>query len=249
MLAARMRKAGTRFDTVGRDSVAVYIVGERSRYGADHGIRWPAIGAAAAIPAALIAAVILMKAGADHIQPKPLPLLSFDVSEPAPPPAAAVAKPEKTETDIPKPAEIVAPVPEVKLPAPAQQIATTPEPVKPVITQSQSAAAAESAPSPAPAAGPVSVGNLASKMISATPPRYPMESRRKREEGVVVLRLVLSRDGKVASIAIHRSSGVAALDNAAMEAARKWRWSPTIRNGGPVEVTGLVQVPFSLKDS
>jgi protein TonB len=105
---------------------------------------------------------------------------------------------------------------------------------------------------PAPPAAPsppttVQGGNIGTAMISAKPPRYPMDSRRKHEQGTVVLSVTLGVDGKVSSVSVQRSSGFASLDNAAREAVRQWRWAPTMRNGEPVLVRGVVEIPFVLQ--
>ena len=108
------------------------------------------------------------------------------------------------------------------------------------------------APAPVPAALPappslIQAGDLGTQMVSGKPPRYPVESRRKREQGTVVLALTLGVDGTVESIAINRSSGHARLDTAARDAVRGWRWQPTIRGGQPVRVRGIVEIPFILR--
>ena len=90
-------------------------------------------------------------------------------------------------------------------------------------------------------------GDLSAQMIAGKPPRYPIESRRKREQGTVVLTLTLGIDGAVDSIAISQSSGFARLDEAARDAVRKWRWSPVVRNGQPMRVKGVVEIPFVLR--
>jgi protein TonB len=64
-----------------------------------------------------------------------------------------------------------------------------------------------------------------------------------------VLRVVISPEGRVVEVSVHRSSGFPALDEAALAAVRKWRWSPTLRDGRAVSITGLVQLPFILHDS
>lgn len=74
-----------------------------------------------------------------------------------------------------------------------------------------------------------------------------MESRRKREQGTVVLSLTLSVDGGVSVISVAQSSGFDRLDDAALRAVRKWRWAPTVRNGQPVMVRGQVEIPFVLQ--
>ena len=98
------------------------------------------------------------------------------------------------------------------------------------------------------APGPAVAVDLSTKMVSAKPPRYPTESRRKREQGTVVLRLLLgarrrrsTRSQSPAAAAIER------LDKAAIEAVQRWRWSPTIQGGEAVQVRGIVEIPFVLQ--
>ena len=76
-----------------------------------------------------------------------------------------------------------------------------------------------------------------------------MGSRRKREQGTVVLRLVVSEGGRATQILVQRSSGFPALDDVALDAVRRWRWTPAVRDGRAVVITGLVQIPFVLRDS
>ena len=83
-------------------------------------------------------------------------------------------------------------------------------------------------------------------MIEAVPPRYPYESRRLKEQGTVVLDVLLGPDGRVERIAVRTSSGHARLDKAALDAVRRWRWSPMLRDGQAVAVRGLVEIPFTL---
>lgn len=90
-------------------------------------------------------------------------------------------------------------------------------------------------------------GDLGTQMIAGKPPRYPVESRRKREQGTVLLALTLGLDGAVESLSIAQSSGFARLDNAARDAVRGWRWKPVMRDGQPVRVKGVVEIPFVLR--
>jgi protein TonB len=84
-------------------------------------------------------------------------------------------------------------------------------------------------------------------MISGKPPRYPLESRRKREQGTVVLALTLGLDGAVETLIVSRSSGYSRLDEAAKDAVRRWRWRPMIQQGQPVKARGIVEIPFVLQ--
>jgi protein TonB len=83
-------------------------------------------------------------------------------------------------------------------------------------------------------------------MIDAVPPHYPYESRRLKEQGTVLLDVQLSMSGTVERVSVRTSSGFARLDKAALEAVRRWRWSPTVRDGQPVAVRGVVEIPFTL---
>ncbi len=138
--------------------------------------------------------------------------------------------------------------PEVAEPAPLVPVAApreTPPPSAPPEMARPERPGKALAQQPAP--GPVNGGDLSSRMLSANPPRYPLESRRLREEGTVVLDVLLSVEGRVAQISVSQSSGFFRLDKAAVHAVRHWRWSPLVRDGAPVMVRGLVTIPFVLQ--
>jgi protein TonB len=67
------------------------------------------------------------------------------------------------------------------------------------------------------------------------------------EEGTVTLGLLVGTDGRVVEISIANSSGFARLDKAALDAVRKWRWTPMMRGGEAVMLRGFLKIPFSLK--
>ncbi len=82
-----------------------------------------------------------------------------------------------------------------------------------------------------------------------TPPDYPADARRRGEEGVVRLALQIAPDGTVTAAEIADSSGFPALDRAAAEAARRWRFRPATRAGRPVAATLPTTVHFRLSDA
>jgi protein TonB len=173
-----------------------------------------------------------------------------NLAEPPPPPARQKAEPKQSDA-VPRPrAAIVTPKPLVEAPTPLPAVAVTEISAPPVPTsttvETPQAPIAEVKPA-APSASTTDAGDLSSKMISATPPRYPVESRRLREQGTVILAVLLSLEGRVERISIARSSGFARLDRAAYGAVRHWRWSPTIHNGHPALVRGNVVIPFVLR--
>jgi protein TonB len=63
----------------------------------------------------------------------------------------------------------------------------------------------------------------------------------------VTLSVTVGPDGRVADIAVAKSSGFDRLDKAALEAVRHWRWSPTMRNGEAVAIKGYLPFPFVLQ--
>ncbi len=152
---------------------------------------------------------------------RPVPLVRIPVATETPVPPVAV-------TASPNPAPVTAPMTQVSAPAPT---------------------AVKSAPAPAAEPSIMNASDLSSSMISATPPVYPVESRRKHEQGTVVLKLLLGIDGRASSVDVTRSSGSARLDQAALAAVRKWRWKPVVRDGEPVLVQGIVTIPFVLRSS
>ncbi|KRA84415.1 energy transducer TonB [Altererythrobacter sp. Root672] len=210
-------------------------------------LNWIAVGVTLALEGVILAALLSLGIGSFN-KPKPEKLIVLDV-RPTTPEAAPPAPPKPVQAELdpvvqpqPRVAEIL-PQPEIEVPRAEQQPAMeTQAPAPPV-----PAPATPSAPAPTP--GPVKVANLNTNLLSGAPPSYPNVSRRKREEGMVVLRLVITEDGRVETVSVSRTSGFPALDEAAMAAVRKWRWSPTLRDGRPVSITGLVRIPFSLKDS
>jgi len=65
-------------------------------------------------------------------------------------------------------------------------------------------------------------------------PEYPAMSRRLGEQGVVVLRVFITPEGRAADVQLVKSSGSARLDRSAMESIREWRFVPARQSGRPV---------------
>ncbi len=79
-------------------------------------------------------------------------------------------------------------------------------------------------------------------------PVYPASMRDAGREGNVALEAIIGRDGLVHSVRVlgahvHPDFAIAAAD-----AARQWRYTPTLLNGNPVEVVMTVAVEFRLND-
>jgi protein TonB len=76
--------------------------------------------------------------------------------------------------------------------------------------------------------------------------RYPAASLRQREQGRVLLNVLVDANGDVQRIEIARSSGHATLDAAAREAVRHAHFKPVLENGKAVAAWGLVPIEFRL---
>jgi periplasmic protein TonB len=100
---------------------------------------------------------------------------------------------------------------------------------------------------PPPPVRPVRVGGdirEPRKVVDVTP-GYPLLAARAHIEGVVIIEATIDARGRVASATVLR--GVPLLDEAALEAVRKWVYTPTLLNGVPTPVIMTVTVRFLLK--
>jgi protein TonB len=77
-------------------------------------------------------------------------------------------------------------------------------------------------------------------------PRYPPQSRRLREQGLVILRVLIDEHGTACQIEIENSSGYARLDHAAREAVQRAAFRPYVEDGAPRRALVLIPIEFSL---
>ena len=77
---------------------------------------------------------------------------------------------------------------------------------------------------------------------------YPLTSRRNREQGTVVLKVLVRANGSTGTIEIKSGSGFPRLDNAAIETVKSLRFSPATAGGKPVEEWVEIPVAFKLND-
>ena len=87
---------------------------------------------------------------------------------------------------------------------------------------------------------------LKDQLISAPNPAYPPVAKAARAEGVVTVRVTVDEEGNV--IAAQAVSGHPLLQSAAVEAARAAKFKPTVVDGQPVKVVGVVSYNFVLDD-
>jgi protein TonB len=181
------------------------------------------------------------------------------------PPAETVQMPSARET--PPPVEPPPPEPEKPKPKP-KKVEPTPKPKpKPVIEAPPSERAItqeetpqeESAPPPQqPVSTPLAEEND-TMGAPVTPPRedahqlnnprpaYPSLSRRLREQGTVLLEILIEPDGSVGEVRIKESSGFKRLDDTAVKAVKQWKYTPAKRGNEPIAYWYLQPLEFSLR--
>jgi len=99
--------------------------------------------------------------------------------------------------------------------------------------------------SPPPVIRQVRVSHIMEgNLIHRVQPVYPTLARQARIQGTVVLRAIISREGRIEDLVV--VSGHPLLAPAAIDAVRQWRYQPYILNDRPVEVETQITVNFSL---
>lgn len=81
--------------------------------------------------------------------------------------------------------------------------------------------------------------------IAGAAPVYPVVAQQARLEGVVMLEATIDERGNVERLRVTQSAPL--FDQAALEAVRHWRFTPTLLNGVPVPVLMTVTVKFTLR--
>ena len=193
-----------------------------------------------------------------------LPMVSVDLPEyvrlapmPPPPEVAAPRPPSAPETALPPrlaptsaPPTLRAEVPE----PPRYETAGPPDPtggLPPgfgvVGRTGDSPSVLLPPPPPQPPSGPVRLADLpvAPKKTNDVRPIYPDIARQARVEGTVVMEAVLDTSGRVTQLRIIQS--VPLLDQAAMNAVRQWRYTPSTYGGHPVSVLMTITIRFTLQ--
>ena len=89
----------------------------------------------------------------------------------------------------------------------------------------------------------------APNLLSQVKPQYPAAARAQGIQGFVQLLGVVDANGQVVSLQPDPSHGSGNFDlvQAAMEAARQWRYRPATLNGVPIEFPTTITVNFTFQ--
>jgi protein TonB len=102
-------------------------------------------------------------------------------------------------------------------------------------------------PPPPPPSAPVRVGGAVKEpqKMKDVPPKYPVIAQQAKVQGTVILEATIAKDGSVKDVRVLKA--IALLTEAAVDAVKQWRYTPTLLNGQPVEVLMTVTVNFNLQ--
>lgn len=180
---------------------------------------------------------LVESAGEPAVEEPPQPEIEPTPPTPEPPPEPIAEPPPPTpepEMIEPQPEPATPPPPVRRLPAPPRQKAT---------------ARARSAQEGNPANGAPSGAHVQARpnYLRNPPPPYPAASKQAGEQGLVMLSVTVSAQGEADSVRLRRSSGFPRLDDAALHAVGRWRFSPARIGTLPVSSEVEVPVRFQLK--
>lgn len=136
-------------------------------------------------------------------------------------------------------------------------VPTTPTPVAATAAAESTPSANTATTSPAPPSAQTPSVRTASPAAVVLPssdadylnnpaPVYPRMSRRMGEQGTVLVRVLISADGRAEQAEIRISSGYARLDEAALDTVKRWRYVPGKRAGTAEAMWFNVPVRFVL---
>src|SRR5437660_8718785 len=194
----------------------------------------------------------------------PAQVAQYSVASAPPPPPPPPPPPKAAAVQVVKPVEVPKNIQEM---APT----TVPEKVQPVATQAADAGVTggveggveggvpggvvggviggviTEAPPPKAPDAPLRVGGdvKAPVAINKVDPQYPEVARKARISGIVIVECTISRNGDVTDIHVLKPLPFG-LDQAAVDAVKRWKFKPGTLNGQPVDVIFNLTVNFKL---
>jgi protein TonB len=99
---------------------------------------------------------------------------------------------------------------------------------------------------PPPPVAPIRVGGMIRepRRVLVVPPVYPDLAAKARVQGTVILEATVNERGRVVNVSLLKGAPI--LTDAALEAVKKWVYTPTLINGIPTPIIMTVTVHFRL---
>ncbi len=171
-------------------------------------------------------------------------------------PAIASKQPVRKVIPQAEPPQLPAPVQQPKAQS-AQSSGQTPFATRPVVSVPETSSSPGgtkpgvkiSAPAPS-LQGPgeaVTPPQFGTAYLNNPKPVYPAFAKRMGMEGMVMLKVLVGRQGAALKVEVAHSSGYEILDKAAVESVKNWRFVPARQGDSPVEEWVQVPLAFHLK--
>lgn len=149
---------------------------------------------------------------------------------------------DHSEPEEPAPQVAVELVPQTLPVLVLPHVETMPEPVADPTVETQQAAA----PASPGTSGDIPIQVMRVDYIRQPHAPYPPQAKQRRETGMVLLVVLVGADGLAKDARVHRSSGYAELDQAAITAVFNAVFRPQSENGVPRAIRVIVPINFSL---
>lgn len=163
------------------------------------------------------------------------------------------------ESARPKVQAHIKPLPQAKpvtqqVPLATALTAAAPSDAAPIVPAAASAPLTPAAPPASGKQDPAANATAAAVVLPSTDadylnnpaPLYPRVSKRMGEEGTVVVRVLITPEGRAEKAEVRTSSGFARLDDTALSTVQRWRFVPGKRHGVPEAMWFNVPIRFVL---
>jgi TonB family protein len=84
-------------------------------------------------------------------------------------------------------------------------------------------------------------------IVKYTPPEFPRQASEKALTGWVDVQFLVLSDGSVSDVSVVGADPVGVFETPAMDAVRKWKYQPVMRDGKPINQRARVRVRFALQ--
>jgi len=220
--------------------------------------RWYTVPLSIAAHVIGIGTLLIVPLMASDVLPTPQSMMAYVVPAPPPPPPAppppAAVQPQPAAVTPTNPIPFEAPStiePEKPAAPPSTSIVSGPPGVPGGVPGGSGTELRLGPPPPAPQPKPapevpVRPGGAIQepRKIKHVPPIYPSIAITAKMQGIVIIEATIAKDGSVKDARVLKSMPL--LDQAAIDAVRQWKFTPTLLNNVPVEVLMTVTVNFTL---